>query len=408
MGLKCRLLGHAYGEPEVERDREEQGDEVVVTIREVQVCERCGDEQVVSQNKEVTAIRSPEDVGLDESEPTESEQAATGSTGASTADATGTDAPATGEAAPSTAAATSPADGGEADQPEETAAASADQDASSPVSQIDEAETDAHGSGVESEANAVAEGENAAETDGTSDGWETGSDEWDDVEADPDADDAVILDDAETERDETQWPEETETDPSRAAQQSAAVERDEPVEDDPVEEEVVTNDAEIIDGDAAQSEPADSDERGHGEWPERDDGADAWPEHEGDDEGYAATTGDDADVDLGGNGLTPEVNGHAAAAESDGAETIDGIAAEEGHGAVASQQQRTEPASADPGEDGFTRAQESTTLESDVPDEDVEFYCPNCGYSRTAGASSMRAGDICPECKKGYIAERER
>ena len=59
MGLKCRLLGHTYGDPEVERNREERGDEVVVTIREVQTCARCGDEQVVSQNKEVTAIRSP-------------------------------------------------------------------------------------------------------------------------------------------------------------------------------------------------------------------------------------------------------------------------------------------------------------------------------------------------------------
>jgi predicted RNA-binding Zn-ribbon protein involved in translation (DUF1610 family) len=38
----------------------------------------------------------------------------------------------------------------------------------------------------------------------------------------------------------------------------------------------------------------------------------------------------------------------------------------------------------------------------------VEFYCPNCGHARVAGASSIRAGDICPECKQGYIAERER
>jgi predicted RNA-binding Zn-ribbon protein involved in translation (DUF1610 family) len=403
MGLKCRLLGHAYGEPEVERDREEQGDEVVVTIREVQACERCGDEQVVSQNKEVTAIRSPEDVGLDESAPTQSDQAAPDDPGASAANVSGTDAPATGEAAPSTAAATSPADGADADRAEEGPTASAAQDAGSPMNQIDEAEADAHGSGVESGADAVAEDGETVEADGTADGWETGSDEWDDVEADPDADDAVILDDAETERDETQWPEETETDPSRAAQESAAAEQGEPVDDDPDEEEV-TNDAEIIDGDPAQSEHEDSDERGHGEWPERDEGSDAWPEHESDDEGYAATPGNDAEVDLSGNGLTPEVNGHAT---PEGAETVDGVAVEEGRGAVASQQQRT-PASADPGEDGFTRARESTTLESDVPDEQVEFYCPNCGHSRTAGASSMRAGDICPECKKGYIAERER
>jgi ssDNA-binding Zn-finger/Zn-ribbon topoisomerase 1 len=34
--------------------------------------------------------------------------------------------------------------------------------------------------------------------------------------------------------------------------------------------------------------------------------------------------------------------------------------------------------------------------------------CPDCGWLRAAGTSSVRAGDICPECGEGYIAERER
>ncbi|WP_018256746.1 DUF7093 family protein [Halomicrobium katesii] len=62
MSLKCSVLGHAYGETTVERDREEQGSEVVITIREVETCERCGTERVVSENKEVTAIETPDDV----------------------------------------------------------------------------------------------------------------------------------------------------------------------------------------------------------------------------------------------------------------------------------------------------------------------------------------------------------
>jgi len=62
MGLKCSVIGHAYGETTVERDREEQGSEVVITIREVETCERCGTERVVSENKEVTAIETPDDV----------------------------------------------------------------------------------------------------------------------------------------------------------------------------------------------------------------------------------------------------------------------------------------------------------------------------------------------------------
>ena len=61
MGLKCSVLGHAYGETTVERDRQEQGSEVVITIREVETCDRCGAERVVSENKEVTAIETPDD-----------------------------------------------------------------------------------------------------------------------------------------------------------------------------------------------------------------------------------------------------------------------------------------------------------------------------------------------------------
>jgi hypothetical protein len=61
MGLKCSVLGHAYGETTVERDRQEQGSEVVITIREVETCDRCDTERVVSENKEVTSIETPDD-----------------------------------------------------------------------------------------------------------------------------------------------------------------------------------------------------------------------------------------------------------------------------------------------------------------------------------------------------------
>lgn len=35
-----------------------------------------------------------------------------------------------------------------------------------------------------------------------------------------------------------------------------------------------------------------------------------------------------------------------------------------------------------------------------------EYFCPDCGHAETVGASSMRKGDICPECYRGYIDER--
>lgn len=61
MGLKCSVLGHKYGDATVERDREEQGSEVVITIREIETCSRCDEERIVSENKEVTTLATPDE-----------------------------------------------------------------------------------------------------------------------------------------------------------------------------------------------------------------------------------------------------------------------------------------------------------------------------------------------------------
>ena len=63
MGLTCSLLGHAFDETDVDRDRSEQGSEVVTVVRELEVCRRCGETRVVSENKEVTSIVEPDDEG---------------------------------------------------------------------------------------------------------------------------------------------------------------------------------------------------------------------------------------------------------------------------------------------------------------------------------------------------------
>jgi hypothetical protein len=65
MGLRC-LLGHEFGGREVERDRREDGDEVVVAYRTVETCERCGTRRVVSENKEIKPLRSARDDGAPE------------------------------------------------------------------------------------------------------------------------------------------------------------------------------------------------------------------------------------------------------------------------------------------------------------------------------------------------------
>ena len=69
MSFKCSVFGHAYGDSEIEREREEEGSEVVTTIRELQTCKRCGDTRVVSENKEVTTLETAADIVAEDLEP---------------------------------------------------------------------------------------------------------------------------------------------------------------------------------------------------------------------------------------------------------------------------------------------------------------------------------------------------
>jgi hypothetical protein len=66
MGLKCSLLGHAYEPADVERERKEEGSEVVTVTREIERCVRCETERVVSESTEVTAVVGEDEVDLAE------------------------------------------------------------------------------------------------------------------------------------------------------------------------------------------------------------------------------------------------------------------------------------------------------------------------------------------------------
>lgn len=63
MSLRCTLFGHLYGDPQVEREKQKEGKEVVTTVREVKGCSRCGKRLVVSQNKEVTTVETATEGG---------------------------------------------------------------------------------------------------------------------------------------------------------------------------------------------------------------------------------------------------------------------------------------------------------------------------------------------------------
>jgi len=296
MGLRC-LLGHEYANREVEREREERGDEVVVTYRTVETCDRCGERRIVSENKEVRPVRNPREDGV---------TTGLGDDGGVTPDLE------------------EPADGDDAPTP--------DAAAESPPDPEGDADAEAE---AEAEAATAADAEPAPESR-------------------DDEDDAIILDE----------------------------------------------------------EDAGDDGRGHGEWPDADDGSgetaadpgteapaqtvddgttvvsgdNAWPEPEGEDEGFDAepSDGDPADVSFGG-GLAPERADETAPGE--------GAAATNGPTSVAGKQ--------------FVAAEAVERVGEESAGE-TEFFCPNCGYTRAAGGSSMRAGDICPDCHQGYIAERER
>lgn len=92
MALTCSVLGHAYADPTVERDREERGSEVVITVREYETCTRCDRTRVVSENKEVTAVEDDGEPAAGGQEPTErdpSDAAASVDSGSATGRETG-------------------------------------------------------------------------------------------------------------------------------------------------------------------------------------------------------------------------------------------------------------------------------------------------------------------------------
>lgn len=303
MGLRCSLLGHDYGDSEVEREREEQGNEVVVTIRAEQTCTRCGKTKLVSENKEVTAITGP----------TEGEQS-------------DPDTPA--DASP-------PVDDGEAADAVEATASDA----------LDEERED--------------------------------TDERDSVTGD--GHDAEFVDEG---------PDEGDVPPATRAA-GTVTEADEEQDVDPE-----TDDAVIIDGDDDDPEP--TRERGHGEWPDSDDQRSAnepeasaeWPSVEGEDEGFDADTGSGKpeDVEFGG-GLAPEATASTDANARDAEAVVE--------------RPDRQP------ETTFTSVDSAPTpVESTGSDDASEYVCPECDFTSPGLGGSLRVGDICPECRRGYLAEQ--
>jgi hypothetical protein len=478
MGLRC-LLGHDFGEPETERERNEEGNEVVVTVREVKTCERCGEKQVVSENKEITSIDQLRESATDGQPGTE--QSTTGETGASTGDEWGTDDPSPGRTEEPTPAestsvdsagpdatsadAASTDEGSETVEPDEDPIergvadiieqaekdddmlqqppAEADEGEDAPVEDADESGTDEAESdddvpvhpGQRSAAAEASESPEPESDDGVilddeaSSPPEEGRRQWEEEaspeevpgqdlsvgessESEPEGDDAKILDAGpETTSSESAPRSEPDTEPATSETDAT--------EQSTTPSAVESEDAEIMDaGTEASSEPEPEPSEASPEpspepepsessgREETDEGHMPWPEAPGEDEGHDASPpdGETAEVDLSG-GLAPaeEPDGTesttADTAESTTADTAESTTDDRANG------HRTESGEAG---DASAAPNANVDLQQSSRDAQLEYYCPECGLTRDVGNSSMRAGDICPECRVGYITEQQK
>ena len=295
MVLRCSLLGHDYGDTEVEREREERGSEVVVTVQEYEECTRCGDRNVISENTEVKSLSG-----------------------------TATDRPTTpkpdAEAAPT---ATEIDDTGQSDGTDAEIIGAGD-DSGEFVDDTDRSgvtiEDDDNDDPVESEP-AVA------------------PDHPTDEDGEPVTDDGEILvddeDDSADDRERGEWPDASDVGPPIGAE-------DEPTEW-PDREDEQAEDAVVLE---------------HTDPTETTAGAD--------------TVATDSEIVDGGPEPTPE----STAASGSGIERAESIPT--------------------PGETGVRRSDDGPT----------EFYCPRCEFVESDDRGSLRAGDICPDCRKGYLGER--
>ncbi|QDX39937.1 oxidoreductase [Salarchaeum sp. JOR-1] len=301
MGLRCSLLGHDFGEPEVEREREERGNEVVETVREVKVCERCGSESVVSENTEVRSIKP--------------------------------------------------------DPRAENGSAHVEPDAET-------ASPSSHAPDLEAAVTRVSE-----DDPGDASSGDAGvSGEFGDVSAEED-DGVILSDDDESDeaevpadREPGQWPDAGDT---RQDERAGTAANPSAVPDEAAGD--ADGGAEVIDADA-ESEPSEGDtsESEHSPWPDVD----------GDDEGFDAKPG-------AGGGVEFDESGQAAAQAEHASEDEDVEYVEAGFESTGS---------LDP--------------EHATDADGTELVCPQCGHRTAVSGSSLRAGDICPECRKGYLAEQ--
>lgn len=401
MGVRCSLFGHKYEEQEVDRKREEDGDEVVISMTEYTVCTRCGHRDVVAENTEVTSQeeRSVSTTTEPDTEPDDGGAVILDDT----AGAGNDDSPPETGPTPTDATAESPASNTGAEEPE----VAGDDTDTLPADAAKAPAADASPNQDTSETPAGDKEEI------TGDRAVQITDAEDDVRTSPDNGGSSDAEGDGSTRPESDSSTRTESDGSTRTEGDGSTRSKDAVntgaEDD--------TSPHVGDSDEAAGETAKATSNGEedgGEqsgfstdWPERDevpaeeaevktgDHAKAWPDQTGSDEGFDSKRPSEdtaAEPDIGGGTL-----GTGSGVDSGGGVGPSG----------------EEPVPADAGTESAPNTPESGQRIDRIPapsqDEDQSVLrCPECDYVDDEPEGSRRRGDICPACHKGYLATAER
>lgn len=366
MGLRCSLFGHSFGEAVTERDRETRGAEVVITVREVQTCRRCGAEQVIAENTEVRHLGTDERAHKPKPDEETSEP--------------------------------TPAEDSPAEEPAETPTETDDEPkdiskyveaAEEPAAEPEDQPTIADASETDMPAD-----EDVEFIDGSEE-----ADEPEPASAAGASADASTSDAAEIDPDT-----EVDADPEPATTAEQADEDDQPEEDDAIIMDNVAGE-EDRQSDIGRRELAGTGNMFDASPPEGGDGGSVTPPQSEPEPRY--TEPEESSTEYSEHETEPDETPTDASAQQWPGEDPDPVH-EESAFQFGPDMQATED------EDGATQKRPSgLTTEgpvnvsesgSDAPPRSV--ICPECGYETRAVGSSLRAGDICPECHGGYLADR--
>lgn len=445
MGLRCTVFGHKWGEVGTEREREETDDEVLLTVREVRTCRRCGSEEVLGESKEVTALES----GAPE------QREATGETAtAGTGDDEVASDPETDDGVILEDDATEDGRGSREwpGRPEREGVEERDGEPGPWPESAREQETDAPeeafvgvdevaeqqprpdvgDSGVEgdvrSDTGGDADRSDRAERPGTVDDpagagdvERTGDDDGaEGGRSIPEPDDDGIIEAGGTPGTDEEPggdgpPDESGpgTDDAGQTNQREGNDADDGVEIPRAEESARsgdTSDEDVVDEGASRDGARDVD-AGNGDDPDDEPalGTDEPPAPDDDAEVLEATEPNEQSRITAEDPVDPsEAGGPVDRGETfDAGERLDGTRGREAPPEGSPPERRGGEGGPGGGDDPPSLDPTDPPSDAEPAPEDVEFFCPECGYTDQSRWPSRRAGDICPDCQRSYLAERK-